>query len=234
MEDMERYSDYNEYEDDIPKQKSYVGLVLKILVGIVCITVVGVLAFRLILFNRYPDEIKNIYFNDKLAAYYNETNGEIGALTQDVRAQYDDPDKGNFFCSNLIVIRDINQLQVSVRFNESLKENIKMEYGVDIDVDDPNLLSFSLSLIPLTQGSKPVSTGTVSVPYVESELMYHYYKLVFDDVMFESDVSDEVWIRLEIEIAGVEKEEPFMVLIYEDSEAYGKFEEYKLSDKEKP
>ncbi len=234
MEDIERYSDYNEYEDDIPKNKSYVGLVLKIIVGLICAAVIGVLGFRLILFNLYPDNIKNIYFNEKLTAYYNETDGNIGALTQDLRAPYDHNEEGNFFCDNLIVIRDINQLQVSVRLNESLKENIKNKYGVDIDVNDPSIFSFSLSLIPLVKGSEPISMGTVSVPHTESKNMYRYFKLVFDDVMFEKEGYKEFWIRLEIEIAGVEREKPFEVLIYEDSEDYGKFKEYKLSGKEKP
>ncbi len=239
MEDMERYSDYNEYEDDIPKGKSVIGLVLKILVGLVCIAVVGVLVFRIVLFNRYPANIKNIYFNDKLTAYYNETDGDIGAVTQSLRAPYDDADKGNFFCNNLIVVRDINQLQVSLRFNESLKENIKTEYGVDIDIDDPSVFSFNLSIIPLANGSTPISTGTVSVPYTDSSFMYRYFKLVFDDVAFEVDGYDEFWIRLEIQIDGVnnvktKEPEVFMVLVYEDSETYGVFNDYDLSAKERP
>ncbi len=240
MEDMERYSDYNEYEDDIPKGKSPVGLILKILVGIVCVSVIGILAFRLILFNSYPDNIKNIYFNDKLTAYYNEKNGDIGALTQVMRAPYDDEDKGNFFCDNLIVIRDIDQLQVSVRFNESMKENIKNEYGVDINIDDPDIFSFSLTLSPKKADSDKadaaIPMGTVSVPHTESKLMYRYFKLVFDDVIFESEVEsyDEYWIWLEIKIDGVEPKEPFRVLIYEESENYGNFKPYDLSSKEKP
>ena len=53
MEDMERYADYNEYEDDEPRKKSPVGLILKILIAAVCISVAGILAFRIIIFNRF-------------------------------------------------------------------------------------------------------------------------------------------------------------------------------------
>ena len=234
MEDFERYGDYNEYEDDVPKSKSPVGLILKILVLVVCFSVVAVLGFRVALFNYYPDGIKEIYFNDKLSAYYNETDGNIGAKTQGLRAEYDDPDEGNFFCSNLIVIPEINQLQISARFNVSLMESIKEKYGVELDPDAENLFSFSLSVIPLSEeGSTPIKTGTLSVVESDKLMMYRYYKLVFDDVDFEIEGEEEIWIRLEITINGVEMEEPYMVLIYEDTED-STFKSYKLSSGERP
>ncbi len=234
MEDMERYSDYNEYEDDEPRKKSRVGLILKILVAAVCISVAGILAFRIIIFNNYPDSMENIYFNDKLTAYYNEKNGDIGAITQNLRAEYDDPDEGNFFCDNLIVIPEINQLQVSVRYNVSLMQSIKEKYGVELDADAENLFSFKLSVLPLSKDDgTAVSTGTLTVAETDKMMMYRYYKLVFDDVDFTLPGEDEVWIRLEIYINGVEMEKPYMVLIYEDTKT-SVFEEYELSSKEKP
>ena len=234
MEDMERYSDYNEYEDDEPRKKSYVGLMLKILIAVVCISVAGLLAFRIIIFNNYPDSMKNIYFNDKLTAYYNEKNGDIGAKTQNLRAEYDDPDEGNFFCDNLIVIPDINQLQVSVRYNVSLMQSIKEQYGIELSADAENLFTFKLSVLPLSKDDgTAVSTGTLTVTETDKMMMYRYYKLVFDDVDFTLEGEDEFWIRLEIYINGVEMEKPYMVLIYEDTKT-AVFEEYKLSSKERP
>ena len=53
MDDLERYGDYNETEDDIPKGKSPVGTILKIFIAIVCIGVVGVLGLRVAIFNYY-------------------------------------------------------------------------------------------------------------------------------------------------------------------------------------
>ena len=64
-------------------------------------------------------------------------------------------------------------------------------------------------------------------------MMYRYYKLVFDDVDFTLPGEDEVWIRLEIYINGVEMEKPYMVLIYEDTKD-SVFEEYELSREERP
>lgn len=234
MEDMERYSDYNEYEDDEPKKKSKVALVFKILIGLVCLSVVGVLAFRIIIFNRYPASMKNIYFNDKLTEFYNATNGEIGALTQDLRAEYDDPDEGNFFANHLIVIPEINQLQIALRYNVSLLDSIEEKYGVELTGDNKEFFDFSLSIIPLSHDDgTSVATGTLSVVETDKMLMYRYYKLVFDDVDFEYPDEEGIWIRLEISIRGVEMEKPYMILIYEDGET-NEFDEYDLSSKEKP
>lgn len=234
MDDLERYADYNDYEDDEPKKKSPVGLILKILVAVVCLAVVFVLAFRIIIFNNYPDSMKKLYFDDALTSYYNEVGGDIGALTQNLRAEYDDPDEGNFFCDNLIVIPEINQIQVSVRYNTSLMQSIKEKYGVELDADAENLFDYKLSVIPLSKNDgTAIPTGTLSAVKTDKMLMYRYNKLVFNGVDLTLDGEDEVWIRLEITVKGIEMEKPYMILIYEDT-ADAKFEEYKLSSGEKP
>lgn len=234
MEDMERYSDYNEYEDDEPKKKSRVGLVLKILIGLVCFSVVGILAFRIIIFNHYPQGMKNLYFNDTLTAFYNETDGEIGALTQNIRAEYDDPDEGNFFANHLIVIPEINQLQIALRYNVSLMDAIEEKYKIELSGDNKEFFDFNLAIIPLSKDDgTAIATGTLSAVETDELLMYRYYKLVFDDVDFTLPGEEEVWIRLEISIRGVKMEKPYMILIYEDTKD-SEFDEYSLSSKEKP
>lgn len=236
MEDLERYGDYNDSEEDIPRSKSYVGLVLKILVGVVCFAVIGVLAFRLILFNSYPGSMKNIYFNDTLTAFYDEKNGDIGAKTQELRAPYDNPDDGNFFCDNLILIPGADQLQISVRFNVSLIDNLKEKYGVELDPDANDIFEFRLVKNPIDEKSEPREIGKLTYEYTDSKYMYRYYKLVFDGVDLGLDEGEEVanWIRLEITANGIETEEPFMVLIYENNDAYSNLDDYKLSGEEKP
>jgi hypothetical protein len=234
MEDLERYADYNDTDDDLPREKSAVGLILKILIAVVCISVVGFFAFRVILFNYYPDKVENIYFNEKLTDFYNANGGKIGAFTQGMRAQYDDPDEGNFFADNLIIIPDINQLQVSVRYNTSLIEVIKEKYKIELNPDAEDNFEFSLWFIPFYEGSTPVQMATLSNELTDSKLMYRYYKLVFDDVVLEKEGTEEFWIALQIRIKGVEMKEPYQILIYENTKEYSKTEEYKLSSKESP
>ena len=234
MEDLERYADYNDTDDDLQREKSAVGLILKILIAVVCISVVGFFAFRVILFNYYPDKVENIYFNEKLTGFYNEKNGEIGAFTQELRAQYDDPDEGTFFCDNLIIIPEINQLQVSVRYNTSIIQTIKEKYGVELNPEAENNFEFSLWFIPFYEGSTPIKMATLSNEITDSKLMYRYYKLVFDDVKLDMEGTKEFWVALQIRINGVEMKEPYQVLIYENTKEYSKTEEYSLSSKEHP
>ena len=241
MEDFERYSDYNEYEEDAPRGKSPLGLVLKILVCLVCVAVIGVLIFRMVLFDYYPDSMKKLYFNDTLAEYYTVTEGDIGAKTQEMRAPYDDPDKGRFFCDNLIIIPEINQLQVSVRFNVSLMETLKADFlgkGIELDLDENSTENFTFRLVrnPVDENSEPTVIGELSYMSYDSLLMYRYCKLVFDGVELGLDVGeDEVnWIRLEVFVNGVEMDKPYMIAIYENNDVYSTLDEYNLSSDDRP
>ena len=230
MDDMERYGDYNEIDE--PPSKSLVLTVIKILIAIVCLSVVGVIGFRIFLFNRYPDSMTKLYFNDTLTAYYNETNGDIGAKTQSLRTPYDDPDNASFFCDNLIVINGADQLQVSVRYNVSAIGFFEEKYGVTgLDADDEDLISFRLV----------DNYGRVydNVSYVgaDSMMMYRYRKVVFDDVILEGneDGKDPEWIRIEFFIKDLSGDEPYsMIPVYENNEVYNVFNDYTLSDEEKP
>ena len=100
MDDFERYSDYNEIDE--PPKKNIAGLVIKIAILALCLIVALAMIVRVSLFNYYPDSMKRLYFNDTLTAYYNANGGELSAKTQELRAPYDDSDKGNFFADNLV------------------------------------------------------------------------------------------------------------------------------------
>ena len=230
MEDMERYGDYNEY-DESPSGKSPVLTFIKIAVFILCAAVIGLLAFRMVLFDYYPDSMKTLYFNDELLDYYNQTGGNIGAKTQNLRAPYDDPDRGSFFAENLFVISGVEQLQLSLRYNVSAMEDIEAEYKTEgLDPDDESLLSFRL-----VDNHGGVYSDVV---YVERDayLMYRYIKLVFDGVNVEPDENGEYpeWIRIEIFVKGHEDKPYAMIPVYENHELYSEFSDYIPSDKEIP
>ena len=238
MEDFERYGDYNDL-DDAPKSKNTVLIIIKVLITLVILFVVGILAFRIILFNYYPKNIKEIYFNDTLTEYYNSTDGEIGALTQELRAPYDDAKLGNFMADNLIVIKGADQLQISIRCNRSVLKQIQTDYGVDVELGE-DAFSFELYRDPRVDSEDgeelvPEKIGHLTYCEYDSMSMYSYYKLVFDGVDFE-DGSDEAveWIRVEITINGVEMEKPYMIPIYENHSGYSKLDDYKLSGGEQP
>ncbi len=233
MEDMERYGDYNEVDSPPADRRKTVSLIIKILIITVCISVVAVLLFRVALFNYYPGKIKNIYFNDTLTEYYELNNGNISAQTQKMRAPYDDPDDGNFFCDNLIVIEGAKQLQVSLRYNSSLFKTIEEQYGVKLDDKSKDLFEFKLERVPFDKTAEPYEIGALAHADSDSLLMYTYYKLVFDNVEFTDGDTDD-WIRLVVTLRGVEGSKPYNILIYEKCEDAARFQEYKLSSKERP
>lgn len=238
MDDMERYGDYNDVDE--PRGKSPVGLIIKIVAAILCFTVVGVLAFRMITFNYYPDSMKRLYFDKTLSDYYRSTGGSIGALTQKLRFEYDDEAEGYFFCSNVIVIREAGQMQLSLRYNVSLVDTVREKYNLTALPEDL-LDAMSFKLRRSGEGA-PGEAGvalsaTVTAVKSESFLMYRYVKLVINGIDFGEDESDDKinWIRLEVYIDGAPEGELFSGnLIYENNDQYSKFDEYVLTDAEAP
>ena len=231
MEDIERYGDYDEIDEEPSGDKSNLGLIIKIVIISLCLLVVGVILFRVILFNHYPKAMKNIYFNDELASYYNANDGKIGAQTQKMSAPYDNRDYANFMADNLIVIREVEQLQFSLRYNSSIFDTIEEKYGVRLDEKSEDLFTFELERGPLDR-EEWTKIGELDYSAVDTKLMYTYFKLVFDDVEFSNGAEQE-WIRVKITIKDIPDADPFYILIYEDTEN-SHFSEYKLSRKEHP
>lgn len=229
MEDIERYGDYNEIDEEPGGDKNHVATILKVVIIALCLLVVGVVLFRVILFNYYPKEMKTIHFNDELTEYYNSNDGDINALTQKLRAPYDDPDFASFMADNLIVIRGAGQLQLSVRYNSSIFDTIEEKYGVRLDKKRDDNFIFELEYVPFDKSVPAYKTGELDYSSTDRALMYTYYKLVFDGIEF---VDENDWIRLKITIKDIPDAEPYYILVYENVEK--NLTEYKLSGKERP
>ena len=233
MEDIERYGDYNEIDEAPGGNKNPVATLLKILIISLCLIVVGVIAFRIILFNYYPREMKTLYFNDELTEYYKTQNGDIGATTQGLRAPYDDPDYASFFADNLIIVKGVGQLQLSVRYNSSIFDTIEEKYGVRLDENADGLFTFELERVPFDKTEEAHKIGELDYSAKDSALMYTYYKLAFDGVDFYPDENPD-WIRLKITINGISDAKPYYILVYENTDEYHNFTDYELSRKERP
>lgn len=232
MDDYERYGDYNEIEYDAPKSKNPFIIILKLLVAIVCIGVVGIIAFRLTLFNSYPDSMKRIHFNEALTEYYRE-NGVPVAKTQVLGAPYDDPDLGRFFCDYLVVVEDAEQLQITVRYNVSTLETIAedLELTEALDPDSKEHFTFRL------RDNYGNVYENVEVVAYESSFMYRYMRLVFDEVRFKPNEAGEYpeWIRLEINPTLYTTDEPYsMIVVYENNSRLSAFSEYRIKEEELP
>ena len=161
---------------------------------------------------------------DSLADYASN-NGNMELLTQKIRIPYDHATQGNFFCDNLLVVKDAGHLQISVRYNESVKESMIKYYGIeDFEVEDYHRFSFRLWRSGDEETPDGYEIGRVSDVLWDSYAMYHYCLVAFEDVSFDDDIS---WIRLEIFVEGSESDTPFMVAIYENNEVYNSFTQVK-------
>ncbi|MBR2466449.1 MAG: hypothetical protein IKB38_05920 [Clostridia bacterium] len=246
MDDMERYGDYNEI--DAPPGKSIGRLIVKIVVALICLSVASVLIIRIAMANHYPDFAENIYFDEVLTEHYKKTGGNIGAETQMLMRRYDDPDEGNIFCQNLIIIREINQLQIAVKFNKSVEENLAKKFG-----KSPDTLSgtaFTFRLVRNNPEGKTADTfsekcvlGTLSVKIFDTGMQYGYYKLVFNGVDFDGEEyfsgKAATWIRLETFLDDGTgtfdgKNKFTQNLIYQNDGKNPEFVPYELSDEEVP
>ena len=226
MSDYERYGDYNDVEEDLPKSKNPIIIMLKIMIAVICVGVVGIIAFRIIAFNVYPSSVKNFYVNETFKEYYREKNGEVDIKTQKILAPYDDEDEGNFFCNHLYLVDDINQLQVTVRYNNATVEKISRDLGIELDADSEDLFTYRL-YADYEDGRRIV--GELTTEKYDTQLMYKYEKLVFDNVDFSTDeFGSPYWIRLEILVKGYEDYRVFMVLVYENNAHYSNFEDYEI------
>ena len=233
MSDYERYGDYDDIEEDLPKSKNPVVIALKIMIFVVCIGVIGIIAFRMISFNSYPKTVSRVHFNDKLTAYYNENGGDIEIKTQKLRAPYDNEDEGNFFCKHLYVIDEIDQLQITVRYNTATVKKMAQEFGIDMDENSDDL--FSYRLYASYGEDKGMVVGELTASEFDKQLTYRYKKLVFDNVeMSLETIGSPYWIRLEIVVNGADNDKVYMIPIYENNEKLSTFKDYKLSEKEKP
>ena len=225
MEDLERYSDDNDLDEEFDEQpKSGFGLFFKILVFACLALVIGVLGYRIFLSEYTPAEMKNLAFTDTVIAYYQATDGNIGAKTQKLRFSYDDEDRGTFFAESLILVPDIDHLQITLRYNASTLPVLEETYGAQglAERDAKEFLSFRLY----------DNYGRIydALVYEETgeKAMYRYFKLAFDGVDLNPEENAPEWIRLEILFEG--QSEPFSyILIYENNEDYSTFNDYKLS-----
>lgn len=239
MEDFERYGDYNELEE-IPGHRTPLGKILRVLVAVVILFVVGLLGFRLVLFDYYPKSIKNLYFNETLTAYYEKTSGAIGAKTQRIRFPYENNSNGYFFSDNLVLIDGADQLQVSLRLNVSTVDAIEEKYGLSgLSRDSLDYLSFRLvDMVKDGEGDVERVLAEGKVVVEEKVMMYRYLRLVFDGVdLFDhaDGTAPSAWMRVDIFVHGTEGEAPFAsLLVYENHEEYCLFKDYVPSRKERP
>ena len=233
MSDFERYGDYDVGDEEYsPYKPSILPKIIKIVFVLFCFAVTGFLLLRVVLFSYYPSEMKTLVYNDKLKSYYEETGGSIGAKTQELRFPYDDNNFAKFFADKLIVIEGAEQIQITLKYNSSMLEELAADFSL-AEVPEPDPALFDLSLRD-NYGNRYTDVGFISS---DSFLMYNYIKLCFDGVPLSGDENGEFpeWICIDIYYSGnvdYESDAYATILIYENHADFSQFTDYKLSGSE--
>ena len=225
MEDMERYGDYNDIDDEEKgKKQGPIQILLKVLVAVVIIAVIGMLAFRIFIFNSYPASMSTLYLTDSLKAL----GDELVAMTQTNSVKYDDSKDGNFFFEHLAVVPDADHLQVTVRYNTSLLTALNEKYGLELssDASPDEIFDFNLTRTKTgyvaEEGDTEVPTekaGDLVYAFSDSSFMYRYARLAFDgcDLGLDDGETAVGWVRLEITVKALADRadvEPYYLAVY--------------------
>ena len=228
MSDYERYSDYNNPDDDSEELHPYplwfrvLRAVAKWTVIGICLVTVAVLLFRIALLGWYPKTAKQLYMTDALKAEYAEA-GQLEVLSQQLLVPYESRKYGFFSAGNMLYVKETGSLQCSVRVNRSAYAEMSMVYKTNLSSEKEDNFRFALYY----SNSEDISL-VYEATYVvkETHLFYDYYKICFDGISTDENLP---WYRLNIHLSGVqdtEAEPTACIVLYENNEEYSRFIPY--------
>ena len=228
MSDYERYSDYNNPDDDseelhpFPLWFRVLRAASKWLVISISLLMVAVLLFRICLLGWYPAPVKELHMTDPLKAHYRE-QGSIEVLSQKLLVPYESRKYGFFSADNMLFVKATGSLQCSLRINRSAYEEMSALYKTNLAADSEDNLTFTLYYSNGEDINLSYSTSYVSR---ETHLFYDYYKICFDGI----DTNEALpWYRLNIHLKGVadtEEKPTACIVLYENNEEYSRFTPY--------
>ena len=179
----------------------------------IVLLVVDMLAFRLYTLNHYPNFARGILPTDTLKNAY--ADGVLSAITWEPSVEYDE--NGDYFVHQPIYFPEEKTLIVTVRYNDSLLEELRHTGGGDT-------LQMDVSLY--ADGTERVHPLTYTYNYAYG--IYSYRRYVFEGV----ELSDYAYLYLDI----YHDEPDYNVAPYSSIEFYRATEptsEYKLTSADK-
>ena len=199
-------------------------LILALVLSIALVFVA--LCVRIYMNEHYPKEATRIVFTDALTEHYQKDPDGFAAYTQSIRVPYDDSEEGGFFAHELILVPSAGNLQITMRYNESVMKTLQEKYKLpEPPLPTEGMFTYRLTVSYLTEDKDGLYKTYDSVYAAESTaFMYTYTKLVFDGV----ELDGAVWARVDIYYAD-QKEPLGSVAVYEASMEYeGQRVEYPL------
>ena len=179
------------------------GFVFKAVLTIFVVSVIGLLAFRIIDSKIVPSKVKTLTPNEKLCEVYKEYDGNLTLYYQD-QGKYTREDKnyGYFANEGAVFIEEAQQLQVTLSYNNSTLEHTKNDYRLpETPSRDDQVYSISLRIMyDLTPENKDDNDGKTESavryerimptgdPISHKKTLYNYRKFIFDNVVIDDTV----------------------------------------------
>ena len=179
------------------------GFVFKAVLTIFVVSVIGLLAFRIIDSKIVPSKVKTITPNEKLCEAYDEYGKDLTIYYQE-QSKYTREDKnyGYFANESALFIKEAEQLQVILSYNNSTLEHTKDDYYLsEAPSRDDQVYAVSLRIMyDLTPENKDDNDGKTESavryerimptgdPISHKKTLYNYRKFIFDNVVIDDSV----------------------------------------------
>ncbi len=160
------------------------------------------LLFRIIDSNVDPREMNTVIANGRLVAAYNEKGAELDAFSQEHTIfTRGENNYGYFAVTQSLIIREIDQIQFVLRYNNSTLKHTAKDYELsDIPSRDENVYDVTLTVMyDLTPENSEDNDGKTpeAVRYERffasdmvsaKKTLYNYRKFVFDGIRIDDSV----------------------------------------------
>ncbi len=160
------------------------------------------LLFRIIDSKHDPREMNTVIANDRLVAAYNEKGEELDMFSQEHTIfTRGENNYGYFAVTQSLIIRDIDQIQFVLRYNNSTLKYTKEDYDLpEIPSRGDNVYDVTLTVMyDLTPDNTADNDGKTpgAVAYERffssdmvsaQKTLYNYRKFVFDDIKIDDSV----------------------------------------------
>ncbi len=160
------------------------------------------LLFRIIDSKHDPREMNTVIANDRLVAAYNEKGEDLDMFSQEHTIfTRGENNYGYFAVTQSLIIRDIDQIQFVLRYNNSTLKYTKEDYDLpEIPSRSDNVYDVTLTVMydltpDNTEDNDGKTPGTVSYKrFFASDMvaaqktLYNYRKFVFDDIKIDDSV----------------------------------------------
>ncbi|MBR3879100.1 MAG: hypothetical protein IKJ24_03145 [Clostridia bacterium] len=178
------------------------GFIFKGICLLLIAALVILLLFRIIDSNIDPKEMNTIIANDRLAAAYDEKGSALDMFTQEHTIfTRGENNYGYFAVTQSLIIREIDQVQFVLRYNNSTLKYTKQDYNLsEIPSRDDHVYDVTLTIMyDLTPENTEDNDGKTpeAVAYERffasdmvsaKKTLYNYRKFVFDDIKIDDTV----------------------------------------------